>query len=102
MDQAAWRCDVCLASGLVKSRNCAWVGGVEAKPSLPAWARGKTVAFHCPKSIVTAQSQTFIEKFLYWKRCGGDLWALDAKSADALLALQEEIELEENDEEQQL
>jgi hypothetical protein len=52
--------------------------------------------------MITAQSQTFIERFLYWKRCGGDLWSLDAKSADALLALQEEIGLEKNNEEQKL
>jgi CYTH domain-containing protein len=78
------------------------MGRADAKHSLPVWARGKTVAFHCPKSVITAQSQAFIEKFLYWKRCGGDLWALDAKSADASLALQEEIELEKNDEEQKL
>jgi hypothetical protein len=78
------------------------VEGVAVKPPQPVWVRGKTVAFHCPKSIVTAQSQAFIERFLYWKRCGGDLWSLDAKSADALLALQEEIELEKNNEEQKL
>jgi len=32
----------------------------------------------------------FIEQFFYWKSCGGDLWSLDAKSADAILLLQEE------------
>ena len=48
------------------------------------------MAFHCPKSIVTAQSLSFIEQFFYWRSCGGDLWSLDAKSADAILLLQEE------------
>ena len=83
----------------MKARNCAWLVGADKKPSLPVWAPGKTVALHCPKSIITAQSQAFIERFLYWKKCGGDLWRLDAKSADALLALQEEIELENKNEE---
>ncbi len=63
------------------------------------WARGKTLAFHCPKSIVTAQSLSFIEQFFYWRNCGGDLWSLDAKSADALLVLQQESVKEKNNEE---
>jgi hypothetical protein len=63
------------------------------------WARGKTVAFRCPKSIITAQSLGFIDQFFYWKSCGGDLWSLDAKSADAILLLQEEYAKEKNNEE---
>jgi hypothetical protein len=63
------------------------------------WARGKIVAFHCPKSIITAESLAFIEQFFYWRSCGGDLWSLDAKSADAMLVLQEETVKESNHEE---
>jgi hypothetical protein len=63
------------------------------------WAHGKTLAFRCPKSIVTAQSLNFVEQFLYWRGCGGDLWSLDAKSADAILLLQEELEKEKKNEE---
>jgi hypothetical protein len=51
------------------------------------------------KSIITAQSLSFIEQFLYWKRAGGDLWSLSAKSADAILVLQEESEGESKNEE---
>jgi hypothetical protein len=68
-------------------------------PSRPVWARGQAVAFRCPKSIITAQSLSLIEQFLYWRRCGGDLWSLDAKSADAILMLQEESVKESNNEE---
>jgi hypothetical protein len=64
----------------------------------PVWVRGKTIAFQCPKSIITAQSTAFIEQFIWWKRGGGDLWSLDAKSADALLSLQEESMKEKGDE----
>jgi hypothetical protein len=81
-----------VSSGLVKVRQCAWQNDQRAIPLRPVWVRGKTVAFHCPKSIITAQSLGFIEQFLYWKRCGGDLWLLDAKTADAVLLLQEESE----------
>jgi hypothetical protein len=68
-------------------------------PARPVWARGQTVAFRCPKSIITAQSLSLIEQFLYWRRCGGDLWSLDAKSADAILMLQEESVKENKNEE---
>lgn len=67
--------------------------------TLPVFVRKKTVAFRCPKSVITAQSASFVEKFFYWKRCGGDLWALDAKCADALLLLEEESVKENNHEE---
>jgi hypothetical protein len=98
-DQAAWKCDRCLASGLTKTRRCAWLKANEQAPGRPVFARRRTVSFQCPKSIITAQSLTFIEQFLYWKRCGGDLWSLNAKSADAILALQEESAKENEDEE---
>jgi hypothetical protein len=88
-----------VASGLVKIRRCAWQGGNEEVPARPVFVRGGAVAFRCPKSIVTAQSLGFIELFAYWKRGGGDLWPLDAKSADALLALQEESVKESKNEE---
>jgi hypothetical protein len=84
---------------LAKARRCAWLEEKEEDPARPVFARGRTVAFRCPKSIITAQSLSFIEQFLYWKRCGGDLWSLNAKSADAILALQEESVKEGKNEE---
>jgi hypothetical protein len=88
---------------LAKARRCAWLedelGGKDEAPARLVWARGKTVAFRCPKSIATAQSLNFVEQFLYWRGCGGDLWSLDAKSADAILLLQEEVEKEKKNEE---
>jgi hypothetical protein len=69
------------------------------EPVRLVWARGKTIAFRCPKSIITAQSLGFIEQFFYWKSGGGDLWSLDAKSADAILLLQEESVKESSNEE---
>ncbi len=57
------------------------------------------MTFRCPKSIITAQSLSFIELHMFWKHGGGDLWSLDAKSADAMLVLQEESVKENRDEE---
>lgn len=48
------------------------------------------MAYRCPKSIITVESSVFMEQFLYWKRCGGDLWSFDAKTADAMLLLEDE------------
>jgi hypothetical protein len=84
---------------LAKARRCAWLDVKDDEPARLVWARGKTMAFRCPKSIITAESLGFIEQFFYWKSCGGDLWSLDAKSADAILALQEESVKESENEE---
>ena len=62
------------------------------------FVRGRTVSFHCPKSIISARSLGFLEQFLYWKRCGGDLRLFEAKTADALLALEEEFVKEKQNE----
>jgi hypothetical protein len=74
------------------------LGALDEEAGLPVWARGSAVAFRCPKSIVTARSISFIEQFLYWRKVGGDVWAFDAKVADAILALQEETAKENENE----
>lgn len=82
----------------MKLRRCAWRNDQEQSQARPVWVRGKTLAFCCPKSIITSQSFSFIEQFLYWKRCGGDLWLLDAKAVDAILLLEDESEKENRNE----
>jgi len=53
------------------------------------WARGSVVAFHCPKSIITAQSLYFLEQFRIWKEFGGGTpWSIEAKAAEAILFLE--------------
>jgi hypothetical protein len=70
----------------VKIRNCAW--------DFPA----ETVAPRCPKSVITAQSLSLLEEFLWWKQIGAASWSMDAKSADALLALEREWKLKTQNE----
>lgn len=54
------------------------------------WARGGVIAYHCPKSITTAQSLYFLEQFRIWKEFGGGTpWSLEAKTAEAILVLEE-------------
>jgi len=64
-------------------------------PVRPVFIRRQTIAFHCPKSIITVRSLNFIEQFAAWKRHGGDLWSLD----DAISVLEEESLKETNNEE---
>jgi hypothetical protein len=83
---------------LAKTRKCAWLGVFDEESALPVWACGSTMAFRCPKSIITARSISFIEQFLYWRQVGGDVWEFDAKVADAMLLLQEETAKENENE----
>jgi hypothetical protein len=53
------------------------------------WARGELFSYHCPKSVITAQSLYFLEQFGFWKEFGGaSIWSVEAKTADALLVLE--------------
>lgn len=71
-------------------RHCAWVD--ESKPvnTKAVWARKNIVSSQCPKSIISVQSKTFLQHFRLWKQFGGGYpWWVDAKTADALLVLDE-------------
>ena len=84
----------------MKMRRCAWDTEQTTAFTHPVFARGRTVAFQCPKSIITPQSLEYIERFIYWKRSGGgDLWSLDAKTVDAMWVLEQES-VKENKNEQ--
>jgi hypothetical protein len=54
------------------------------------WARKRVLTFHCPKSLITAQSLSFIEQYRVWKELGGvNALEIDAKTADALMILEQ-------------
>jgi hypothetical protein len=92
---AAWNCDNCRASGLVQVRNCAWVQKDKADSNKAVWARGEVFSCHCPKSVITAQSLYFLEQFGFWKEFGGtSIWVVEAKTADALLVLEQAWRME--------
>lgn len=59
------------------------------------WARGQVICTQCPKSLISAESLSFLEQFRIWKAGGGEsLLSLDAKSADAVLVLEQEWQKE--------
>jgi len=60
------------------------------------WVRKDIVSLQCPKSVISAQSKAFLQHFQVWKKFGGGFpWWVDAKTADALLILEEAWRAEE-------
>jgi hypothetical protein len=86
---------------LAKIRRCGWLAQVSEEPAPPVWASGEAMTYECPKSEITAQSLMFIETFFYWLQGERDLLSLDAKCADAMLAIKAEFELEKRNEKEQ-
>ena len=53
------------------------------------------ISSECPKSVITAQSLYFIEQFKVWKQFGGtDVLSMNAKAAEALMVLDEAVQVE--------
>lgn len=51
------------------------------------WARKKVLCTECPKSTITAQSLSWVEQYALWKRLGGDVLSMNARTADAFVML---------------
>jgi hypothetical protein len=92
---AAWRCDECRRQGLEWRRRCGWLREEERGPKRIVWVRGRVAAEECPKSLVTAQSLEWVERFLTHKFtanfAGGSAFEdMRARDADAFLILERE------------
>lgn len=71
-------------------RNCAWAGVAGTANSRAVWARAGVIACQCPKSIITAQSLSYVEQFRIWKELGGGTpLSIEAKAAEAILVLEQ-------------
>ncbi|MFL6352381.1 MAG: hypothetical protein ACJ74Z_11105 [Bryobacteraceae bacterium] len=76
-------------------RNCAWADKGQAVSERAVWARGGVFSTQCPKSVITAQSLYFIDQFAFWKEFGGkSIWGIEAKTAEALLVLDQAWRME--------
>jgi hypothetical protein len=79
----------------VSIRNCAWSDVTTQENKRPVWGRNGVFSSSCPKSIITAESLYFLEQFRWWKQFGiGDIRSLPAKTADALIVLEEAWQME--------
>jgi hypothetical protein len=92
---AAWKCDECRASGLMKIRNCAWLPAETERSKRIVWLRRSVRSTQCPKSIISPLSHSFVETFNSLRQLRGGLTLeVDAKTADALSVLEQEWEEE--------
>jgi hypothetical protein len=84
----------------VAARRCAWNKAnvrTDDKPRRPVWARKEVVSMACPKSMISAHSLEMLERFSYWKASGGgSLMQEEARTADALLFLNQQWIEEQN------
>ena len=62
----------------------------ERGPARLVWIRGQAGTEECPKSMVTAGSLEFLEKFYVWKLAGGSWAETTAREADAFMILENE------------
>ncbi len=62
------------------------------------WLRKQVAAEECPKSLITAESTGWVEEFLVRNRLGfGEVRDLEARTAEAFVILQGELEGETKD-----
>jgi hypothetical protein len=86
---------VCRRSGLEERRRCGWLAAKEPKGGVPVWGRREVVVWTCPKSFVTAESQTLVEEFLLRRRLGRmDFAELSARQVEAFAILEREFSQE--------
>jgi hypothetical protein len=97
-NQAGWKCDTCRRSGLEKKRRCGWLGGAERKQGAAVWARKHIALETCPKSTVTAESQSLVEEFLVRRRLRAVDWeGLSARQVEAFVILEKALAAEMED-----
>ena len=97
-NQAGWKCDTCRRSGLEKKRGCGWLPSGERKQAAPVWARKYIALETCPKSTVTAESQSLVEEFLVRRRLRGLDWeGLSARQVEAFVILEKAFAAEMED-----
>jgi hypothetical protein len=97
-NQAGWKCDICRRSGLEKKRGCGWLPRGERKQVAPVWARKHIALETCPKSTITAESQSLVEEFLVRRRLRALGWeGLSARQVEAFVILEKALAAEMED-----
>jgi hypothetical protein len=82
-------------------RRCGWLPAALATPPRIVWARKNVSTQICPKSFLSADSITWLEEFLVWKRLGSRwLEDLTARQTQAFLLLEGELAAEGNHEQE--
>ncbi len=91
-NQAGWECAHCRAKGLEIKRRCRWIPAAAETPPRVVWAKKNLSTLVCPKSLISAESMTWLEEFCVWKKLGGpEINNLNARTAHAFLILEQEL-----------
>ncbi|MBZ5724875.1 MAG: hypothetical protein LAP87_07740 [Acidobacteriia bacterium] len=62
------------------------------------WARKHVALTTCPKSYITAESESLVEEFFVRRRLGGfDIEGLSARQVEAFVILERALAAERND-----
>lgn len=90
---------MCRRTGLEKKRRCDWLPVSTESPARPVWVRGNVSTNTCPKSVISAESQSLVEEYFVRRRLGAiRLEALSARQVEAFLILEKEIRAEKTNE----
>ncbi len=82
---------MCRNQGLEAKRRCGFLSEEQRGPKRVVWVKGRVGSEECPKSLVTAASLEWLERFFAWKFAGGGaVTDLPAKEADAMVTLEGE------------
>jgi hypothetical protein len=97
-NRAGWDCGSCRKHGLEVKRRCGFIPEEKRGPARVVWARKNATAEECPRSAATGASLGLVEDFFVRRRLGiRGVSKLEARSVDAFLILQNEMEREERD-----
>jgi hypothetical protein len=100
-NQAAWKCDTCRSQGLEKKRRCGWLDEGQRGPERLVWARRQLRLTECPKSLITPQSEEWLERYQVGRVFGfGSMNELPARVVDAFCVLEKELAAERNHDEE--
>jgi len=85
-------------SGLERKRRCGWLTASPDSTASPVWARKDVATETCPKSYITAESQTLVEDYLVRRRLNGiEFTELSARQVEAFLILEKALAAEMSD-----
>lgn len=76
------------------ARRCAWVLPQMKASVTPVWLRRNIQTGQCPKSLITAQSQRYLNLFNCWKQVGPSAVDMTAKEMDAIQLIEQEWQKE--------
>ncbi|MCZ2155380.1 MAG: hypothetical protein LC114_16005 [Bryobacterales bacterium] len=76
-------------------RNCSWLD-FNVRAEKPVWGRKGTYTTSCPKSVISPDSEQWVQLFYTMKILNQrpHLWDMDARTVDALIILETEFRKE--------